>query len=100
MHFRQLFWQLFKESLVITSSCTRSFWREARLRASEVRRISPCQQSHERGQCRHIDHASLLVDKHREHVEALDCAEEKLAYFTGVLDAQVKMEEEMKSGGK
>ena len=40
-----------------------------------------------------IDHASLLADKHREHVEALDCAEEKLAYFSGVLDAQVKMEE-------
>lgn len=47
-----------------------------------------------------IDHANLLADKHLEHVEALDGAEEKMAYFAGVLDAQVKMDAGTKSGSK
>ena len=46
------------------------------------------------------DHARLLADLHRDPVTALGSAVEKLAYFGGVLDAQVMMEAEMKSGEK
>lgn len=45
------------------------------------------------------DHARLLADLHREPVTALGSVIEKLAYFGGVLDAQVMMEAEMKSDG-
>ncbi len=46
------------------------------------------------------DHARLLADLHRDAVTALGSAVEKLAYFSGVLDAQVMMEAETKSGEK
>jgi hypothetical protein len=48
---------------------------------------------------RDTEHAELLFDQHREHVEALPSVEEKLGYFAGALDAEVK-KEEMKQGGK
>lgn len=44
------------------------------------------------------DHARLLADQHREAVTALDCAELKVAYLGGVLDAQVMLAEGVKSG--
>ena len=46
------------------------------------------------------DHARLLADLHRDPVTGLGSAVEKLAYFGGVLDAQVMMEAETKSGEK
>ena len=48
---------------------------------------------------RDIDHARLLADVHRESIEALGSAEEKLAYLQGVLDAQM-MEAEDRSAGE
>ncbi len=47
---------------------------------------------------RELDHARLLADLHREPVNALGSAVEKFAYLRGVLDAQVMMEADMKSG--
>lgn len=44
------------------------------------------------------DHARLLADQHREAATALDCAELKVAYLGGVLDAQVMLAEGVKSG--
>jgi hypothetical protein len=37
-------------------------------------------------------HAEGLADNHRQQVEALEIAAEKLHYFAGVLDAQVMIE--------
>ena len=48
---------------------------------------------------RDIEHARLLADVHRESIEALGSAEEKLAYLQGVLDAQM-MEAEDRSAGE
>ena len=45
-----------------------------------------------------VDHARVLAAVHREYVDGLTSAEEKLAYFGGVLDAQAVLEAEMKSG--
>jgi hypothetical protein len=45
-----------------------------------------------------VDHAQLVAGLHRETVNALESAEKKVAYFGGVLDAQVTLEAEMKSG--
>jgi hypothetical protein len=44
------------------------------------------------------DHAQLVATLHRESVEELESAEEKHAYFGGVLDAQAVLEGEMQSG--
>ena len=41
-----------------------------------------------------VAHAELLVEKHREFVEELETAHERLHYFTGVLDAQLMLESE------
>lgn len=40
------------------------------------------------------EHARRLADEHREKVEARNQTELKLAYFQGVLDAQMMMQEE------
>ena len=37
---------------------------------------------------READHARLIADLHRDAIEALETAEEKMAYAAGVLDAQ------------
>jgi hypothetical protein len=47
---------------------------------------------------REVDHARLLADLHRDSVNALGSVVEKFAYLRGVLDAQVMMEADMKSG--
>jgi hypothetical protein len=47
-----------------------------------------------------VDHARRIADQHRDQVEALGSAEEKHHYFAGVLDAQVMLEADMKSGRK
>jgi hypothetical protein len=49
---------------------------------------------------RDTDHARLLATLHQESVEALASDAEKLAYFSGVLDAQMMMEADLKSGGE
>jgi hypothetical protein len=45
-----------------------------------------------------VDHARLIADRHRDSVNALGSVVEKFAYLRGVLDAQVMMEADMKSG--
>lgn len=47
---------------------------------------------------REVDHARLIADQHRDPVNALGSVVEKFAYLRGVLDAQVMMEADMKSG--
>jgi hypothetical protein len=42
---------------------------------------------------RDLEHARMLADLHRDEVSALDGAELKMAYLTGVLDAQVMLGE-------
>ena len=39
-----------------------------------------------------MDHARLHAEKHREKVDILESAQEKLAYFAGVLEAQAMMD--------
>ena len=46
------------------------------------------------------DHARLKADMHREAVDALGNMVEKLAYFSGVLDALAVEEADAKSGGE
>jgi hypothetical protein len=41
-------------------------------------------------------HARRIADEHREKIDALDHMQLKLAYFQGVLDAQVMLEKEEK----
>jgi hypothetical protein len=43
------------------------------------------------------DHAGRMANQYREKVEACESIEEKLAYFAGVLDAQVLIEAEQRS---
>ena len=40
-----------------------------------------------------VDHARRVAIEHQESIASLDSIEEKLAYFAGVLDSQVEMEE-------
>ena len=47
---------------------------------------------------RDVDHAAVLATLHRETVEALESAEEKVAYLGGVLDAQAMLEAELRGG--
>ncbi len=48
---------------------------------------------------RDVDHAALMVGTHREAVEALESASEKLGYLSGVLAAQTTMKAGMKPDG-
>jgi len=48
---------------------------------------------------RDIDQAKFLATAHRDELADLGSAEEKLAYFSGVLAAQMMLEEDTKSGG-
>lgn len=42
-----------------------------------------------------VEHARLLADQHQEAVNAFNAAELKIAYFGGVLDAQLMIKEDM-----
>ena len=48
---------------------------------------------------RDADHARLLADKHADHINGLPNIQLKLAYAAGVLDANFKLEADMKTGG-
>jgi excisionase family DNA binding protein len=47
---------------------------------------------------RDADHARLVADRHRESIGRLTSIEEKIGYAGGVLDAQLMMDAEMRSG--
>ena len=38
------------------------------------------------------DHALLIAEKHRNHIQNLETVEEKLAFFSGVLDCQAMID--------
>ena len=48
---------------------------------------------------RDTDHARLLADQHADPINGLATVQEKLAYAGGMLDANFKLEADMKSGG-
>lgn len=48
---------------------------------------------------RDADHARLVAGRNRESIKNLTSIEEKIGYAGGVLDAQLMMDAEMRSGG-